>query len=116
MPVSKSNAIMCADKAFISKKDRPRSHNRDKKVSEITVRELIRLFEDLRVEIKDLKVAKTAGTFAIKIKSRTRLPAGKLSDLTVQDLLDSLGNLELSISNGGLTTVAAMSHGVKPGS
>ena len=107
---------MCPDKAFISKKNRPPSYNRDKKVSEYTIRELARLFEDLRIEIKDLKVAKTAKTFAIKIKLRTRLPGRKLSDLTVQELLDCLGNLEFTVSGRGLTMVAVMSHGVKPGS
>jgi hypothetical protein len=106
---------MCPDKAFIPKKDRPPSYDRDIKVSECTIRELARFFKYLRVEIKNLRVAKTSGTFSIKVKPLKRLPDGKLSDLTFQDLLDALGSWEFIISGRRLNLEFAMPHGVKPG-
>jgi len=107
---------MCPDKAFIPKRDRPPSYDRDINVSECTIRELARFFKNLRVEIKDSKAAKTSGTFSIKIKPLKRLPDEKLSDLTFQDLLDALGDLEFIISGRELSLdIAVMGHGVKPG-
>jgi hypothetical protein len=106
---------MCPDQAFIPKKDRPPSYDRDIKISECTIQELARFFKYLRVEIKDLKADKTFGTFSIKIKPLKRPPDGKLGDLTFQDLLDALGKWEFIIAGRGLSLELAMPHGVKPG-
>jgi hypothetical protein len=93
---------MSPEKAFIPKKDRPPSDDRGRKVAEYTLR------------IKYLKTDKSSGRFSITVKPLKRLPGGKLSDLTFQDLRDALGNLEFMISGQDLELDIGVFRIIKP--
>jgi hypothetical protein len=55
------------------------------------------------------------GVFSIKAKPLKRLPTGKLSDLTLQELLRALENFEFSISGRDLGVDIRIFKNPKPG-
>jgi hypothetical protein len=66
---------MSPEKAFVPKKDRPSSYDHNV----------------------------ISGQFLIKIKPFKRSPGGRLSDLTFQDPLNAIGDLEFNISGHELS-------------
>jgi hypothetical protein len=87
---------MSAD-AFIPQKDRPPQYDPDKKVSEYKITELASFFEHLYFEVKGLTKDKISGPFFISIKPLDGIHDGAVNDFTLQNLLDALKRLELTI-------------------